>query len=62
MHSATGVLGLTFDNWVRTAVLSTEIGILKPLEPVSTAMLGMVWQFEVDPGAQTVTVVNATFT
>jgi len=32
---------------------SSDAGILKPLEPVSTATLGMVTQLVVEPGVQT---------
>ena len=56
MHSAIVALELTFG---RANVVSSDVGIRKPVEPVSTATLGMVTQLVVF-GIQTVTVVYAT--
>ena len=46
----------------KLSVESSDAGILNPVEPVSTATLGMMTQLVVEPGVQTWTVVNATFT
>jgi hypothetical protein len=37
----------------KLSVESSDAGILNPLEPVSTATLGMVTQLVVEPGVQT---------